>query len=1044
MRFETIYIAGFGCLRDVTFKLAPGLNVFYGANEAGKSTLQQAIWALLYGFYKGDRKQTKESEYLQRYRPWEGDAYGGHLVYFLDGGKSYKVVRDFDDGNLQTSVCEADTGRDITNTFDRGKLGRVSFAHKHFSMSEEVFINTCFVRQADLHRLADAAQEITETIVNLSGTGNQDRSVKRALELLEEAFREQVGTARARTKPLLVAQEKLAKLKREKQDILARRSAMEMDYQRRAQLLDRKGEISQDMARLQYLLTVTQRDQLGGRIQSIETLMSQKLGLEGQIERSREVADFELGQRDAVSRLFQEWINCRDALAKTKGEVESSREELVELKRQRQTLIDELRPLETSRDISLDQESVIRDLERHWRGETLAVERAKNALRLAQAQVDELLGLRDLARQSEMLAEARPQALHDFKLKWEAAESDVSTATEELKTAEQTGEAQPLSFESYEQLHSHFSAFSFEALSALKERDAALKQSVRQTSAGVPLPLWGLLLIVGCAGFVAGLALIVVALISRSQALAIVAMGALGLGVVAGTTGLIQRRRGMKLQETVEATSKGLTADLEKIGCKTVGELETSYHAYLEAQAPFERLTRAQLALRGKQETLAKIIAEGRMLMGLEEEATLTLADVVAAEKKARQFAEQLEELGNRERQRDRASQTWQQAKETLSGPEENLRAALVAVRLDGGDLARDIGRFYELCKSRQKLEKLESDQRAVNARLEQHDAREASVRGATIALEGAQSQLQRILRQIGIREDDSEKAFRIFQSRCEQAETLRQDRQTVAALAREAQAVLGGQTLEQCKQQHEALSRTAQVTLASAPGLKGLMTDDSLTTLRSQLDDIRQEEGTVATELAGIEARINVAWSGVRPLAEVEEDTQVADVTIASLEFHGRALGLAIEQLTAAADEHHRNFLPRLNQTVGQSFSRVTAGRYKDVQIDHADLQVRLRVPNLPNPITPEVLSRGAQEQIYLLLRLGLTELMSSGRERLPLVLDDPLVNYDADRLVRSLDFLAEMAKQTQVLIFTKDEGTANWFQSRHAGAATHRLHKL
>ena len=43
-------LPAFGCLRGFQTELAPGLNLFYGLNEAGKSTLQQAVCALLYGF----------------------------------------------------------------------------------------------------------------------------------------------------------------------------------------------------------------------------------------------------------------------------------------------------------------------------------------------------------------------------------------------------------------------------------------------------------------------------------------------------------------------------------------------------------------------------------------------------------------------------------------------------------------------------------------------------------------------------------------------------------------------------------------------------------------------------------------------------------------------------------------------------------------------------------------------------------------------------------------------------------------------------------
>jgi uncharacterized protein YhaN len=324
MKFETIHLDGFGCLCGVTFKLLPGLNIFYGPNESGKSTLQQAIWALLYSFYKEDRRTHDETELLERYRPWSGGTYAGYLVYYLDNGTTFRVERSFGDSDLRTSIREADTGRDITANFERGRLGRVAFAREHFGLSQDVFINTCFVRQADLHRLAHAAQEITETVVNLAGTGSQDRSVKRAQELLKKALDEHVGSARARSKPFAIAQGKLEQLKQEAQQMQARRRELESDYEQRAQLLGNKAQLAQEVTRLEFLLAVSQRDRLAGRVDSIKAMHSKKDEAARQLTELREVTDFPVELHDKVARLYQEWVSCTERLARAHDQVEVS------------------------------------------------------------------------------------------------------------------------------------------------------------------------------------------------------------------------------------------------------------------------------------------------------------------------------------------------------------------------------------------------------------------------------------------------------------------------------------------------------------------------------------------------------------------------------------------------------------------------------------------------------------------------------------------------------------------------------------------------
>src|SRR5712691_11314315 len=72
MRIENIHVDGFGVWNDRTWgPLQPGLNVFHGPNETGKSTLMAFIRAMLYGFEK--RGSAK------RYEPVKGGSHGGWL-----------------------------------------------------------------------------------------------------------------------------------------------------------------------------------------------------------------------------------------------------------------------------------------------------------------------------------------------------------------------------------------------------------------------------------------------------------------------------------------------------------------------------------------------------------------------------------------------------------------------------------------------------------------------------------------------------------------------------------------------------------------------------------------------------------------------------------------------------------------------------------------------------------------------------------------------------------------------------------------------------
>src|SRR5438552_9826609 len=72
MRIENIHVDGFGVWNDKSWgTLAPGLNVFHGPNETGKSTLMAFLRSMLFGFEK--RGSPK------RYEPVNGGSHGGWL-----------------------------------------------------------------------------------------------------------------------------------------------------------------------------------------------------------------------------------------------------------------------------------------------------------------------------------------------------------------------------------------------------------------------------------------------------------------------------------------------------------------------------------------------------------------------------------------------------------------------------------------------------------------------------------------------------------------------------------------------------------------------------------------------------------------------------------------------------------------------------------------------------------------------------------------------------------------------------------------------------
>ncbi|MHA2309606.1 MAG: AAA family ATPase, partial [Candidatus Heimdallarchaeaceae archaeon] len=87
MKFEEIYIDGFGIFRDYYIKnLTSGLTIFIGPNEAGKSTILSFQKRILFGF--PDRRSK-----LNLYPPLSGGNHGGRLIVSTIDNKRHTIER---------------------------------------------------------------------------------------------------------------------------------------------------------------------------------------------------------------------------------------------------------------------------------------------------------------------------------------------------------------------------------------------------------------------------------------------------------------------------------------------------------------------------------------------------------------------------------------------------------------------------------------------------------------------------------------------------------------------------------------------------------------------------------------------------------------------------------------------------------------------------------------------------------------------------------------------------------------------------------------
>jgi uncharacterized protein YhaN len=135
------------------------------------------------------------------------------------------------------------------------------------------------------------------------------------------------------------------------------------------------------------------------------------------------------------------------------------------------------------------------------------------------------------------------------------------------------------------------------------------------------------------------------------------------------------------------------------------------------------------------------------------------------------------------------------------------------------------------------------------------------------------------------------------------------------------------------------------------------------------------------------------------------------------------RAIALRLLEETRSRYERERQ--PDVIRAAESHFERITAGRYTRIVAPPGDASLRVETEGGEGRVTDE-LSRGTAEQLYLALRFGLVEEFARHAEPLPVVMDDILVNFDAERATRAAAGIRDLSARHQVLYFTCHPWTA------------------
>lgn len=170
-------IGKFGKLENQKYQFAPQINVIYGANESGKSTLMQFLKAMLFGLEKTRVRKTLNT--YNRYEPWDTPAYFYGSMIFETGQQQFLLERNFYYKEKRVRLVNIRDGEELSVEYGDLDmlLGNVSAA---------AYENTCCIGQEQLLPGRELGVFLEDERSNLAQTGSGDFQLSKALQELEQ------------------------------------------------------------------------------------------------------------------------------------------------------------------------------------------------------------------------------------------------------------------------------------------------------------------------------------------------------------------------------------------------------------------------------------------------------------------------------------------------------------------------------------------------------------------------------------------------------------------------------------------------------------------------------------------------------------------------------------------------------------------------------------------------------------------------------------------------------------------------------------------
>lgn len=903
MIINKINIISFAGLKDKVIELEDKVNLIYGENEKGKSTIQNFIRIWLYGMNSKRTKDIKSNDRL-RFTPIDGEKIRGEL-YVTHNSRSYIIRRSFGATRKEdtSEILDAETGEEVLE-IPKDEPGRY-----FFNVNAATFFKTLFINQLGVAISKDKEEEIIDKAANLLNSDSESVSIQKSLEKLE-GIKKSITTPR-KTGELDILRNRLDDLNQERYE----------GYKLSEENIDKEHDL---------ISLREKRSELRTEIKNLDIYKKY-------LKKSKLQKEYEE---------ITEYLRKREELKKKERYIEESISS-------RNGIIDEV----LLNDIK-DENSLYFSLLDMRSEEEKSLNKSREIYLAKRENYEELLFIEDLSSEEKnrfIKAVMERESLSEKINTYEELTKEISLIKDDIsKKGKFIGSA--INFKDIREEIGVLLTKYEDKLKELKFRAEGYsnKSQMEIKELEKKFKFFSIACIIS---FIALLASIV---LYREALVAIVVVVAVAFLLAYKTISLkIEIGSGSKSSLNI----KDLEEEIRNI------EKEIFKHTKLVEAKSYEDFIR-KLKLFDD----FNIYVDKQNMKISEKEAQIKFLNIDVVKENYRINEECINKILN------------------LANSEDINKVLLM------------LSRYEEINKEVLALKiDIEKEEKSIEKLNNELGIREKRIREK--------------LEFIGLEDIDlyelEEKLFEIKEKIKQKDEILK--------------------TLENIEGAYKALTKDKDIE-AIKEDLKDIINENinysysSEEEIDNQVSLKSHELIEVEKEIKDVENHLNNRFIGKRTIPQIEEEIEAVKEKISKLELLLKATEIAIDNMNEAIREVRGNFGNILNSTVIDYFKDLTNKEYDDVMVsDSYDMKVRKGKEILPGAI----LSNGANDQLYLSLRLAFINMIYRGME-VPVILDDAFVQYDDTRTERALELLIR-TDFSQLLIFTCQLREENIFNNKN-----------